>query len=89
MDRRNNEANYEPSNCRFITYAESRLNQRLLRSNNTSGFRGIHYRKDLEKWRAQITINKKKKHLGYFTSPIEAALAFNNAVPDNRPKNPL
>ena len=89
IDRKNNEGNYEPSNCHFVTLAESNLNKGLLRKDSTSGFRGVDYRKDLKKWRARITINNKEKHLGLFNSKEEAALAFNNAVIDNRPKNVL
>ena len=87
IDRKDNEGNYGPSNCRFVTYVENQHNTRLLRKTNISGYRGVFYSKEHKKWRAQITINSKHKHLGLFNSAIEAALAYNTAVPDNRPKN--
>ena len=87
IDRINNNANYCSENCRFITHTENMHNTKLLRSSNTSGYRGVSYFKRDENWRSYITINNKRKHLGYFDSSREAALAYDNAVIDNRPKN--
>jgi hypothetical protein len=87
IDRKNNNGNYEPSNCHFVTSKENNDNKELLMSTSTSGFRGVSSVN--KKWRANIRIENKQKHLGYFDTPQEAALAYNNAIPDNRPKNPL
>ena len=42
-------------------------------SNNTSGVKGVHYDNRTKKWIAQIMINRKKCHLGYYED-------FDNAV---------
>lgn len=48
--------------------------------NNTSGFKGVSFDKTTGKWRAQININKRRVSLGYFTSPEEAALVYDQAA---------
>lgn len=44
--------------------------------NNTSGYKGVSYKKHAGKWAAGININSKRKHLGYFNTPEEASLAY-------------
>lgn len=89
IDRINNNGNYKPSNCRFVTCKESNFNKKLLQKNNTSEYRGVTYRKEVKRWQAQIMVNGKSKYLGLFNFAKKAALAYNNAVPEGRPKNPL
>ena len=56
-------------------------------SRNTSGYRGVSYNKRDGKWYSQIIINGKLKYLGYFNTSKEAAIVYDKAVPDNRPRN--
>ncbi len=50
------------------------------KANNASGFKGVCFREDTSKFRAQIWVSGKPKHLGYFTCPIEAARAYDTAA---------
>lgn len=65
-------------NLRVCTNSQNLMNSRK-RSNNTSGYKGVFWDKDIHKWRAQITVGKKQKYLGSFISKSDAALAYNEA----------
>ena len=52
--------------------------KRRLASNNTSGYAGVY--KKGERFYARIQIDRKKKSLGTYATPKEAALAFDRAV---------
>jgi hypothetical protein len=60
-------------NLREATHSQNCCNT-VLKSTNTSGYKGVKWYKKHKKWAAQITINKKRKHLGLFES-IEKAYA--------------
>lgn len=49
-----------------------------LRRDNTSGYKGVHWRKDGQKWVAQISdhLAGKKRRIGDFETVIEAARAY-------------
>jgi len=48
-------------------------------SNNTSGYPGVCFHKRNNKWVAQIWINGKNTHLGYFSTKEEAIEARKQA----------
>ena len=45
---------------------------------NKTGFNGVH--KQRKKFRAQISIDGEKKHLGTFTKPRDAAMVYDEAI---------
>ncbi|MCP1440474.1 hypothetical protein J3D56_003910 [Erwinia persicina] len=65
-------------NLRQATRAENNQN-RSISSANTSGVKGVCWDKFARKWQAQICINSKNAHLGYFTTLAAAELAVQEA----------
>lgn len=65
-------------NLRIVTNA---INQKNVskRKDNQSGFTGVNWHEKSCKWVAQIQIDKKKKHLGYFSDFYSAVIARKEA----------
>ncbi len=90
IDRRDNEGNYSPDNCRFVDAGLSARNKRLLRSDNTSGYVGVSFHKKDNKYQAHIAMKGERKYLGEFTDPMSAAIAYDSVavvLNDGRPTN--
>lgn len=83
LDRENNNLGYSFENCRWITRNIQVRNTRVIRANNTSGYRGVFWGKSINKWRVQIYLNGKSKHLGCFDDILEAARTYDKYVIDN------
>jgi hypothetical protein len=66
-------------NLRKCTQTLNNANQRR-RRNNTSGFRGVCWQKDIGRWRAEIHFNGRKISLGCFGDAESAARAYNVAA---------
>lgn len=64
------------NNLRDVTPSVNKQNQRKPRIDNTSGYAGVGWRKDIGKWYVQIRVNKKKIHLGLFTDKEKAAAHY-------------
>lgn len=63
--------NCQRNNLRIATHAENLRNQRV-RVDNSSGVKGVYWNKQVKKWHAQIMLNGKNKHLGFFISLADA-----------------
>lgn len=75
-----NGLNNQKSNLRFVTVRQNAQNKKNI--NKTSKYPGVRWDKDRNKWRANIYINGKTKHLGRFESEEDAFCAYRKTVGD-------
>ena len=67
-------------NLRPCTVKQNQYNCGL-RSDNTSGYKGVRiYKNCARPWTARIWTGEKRIYLGFFSSAVEAALAYNVAA---------
>jgi len=82
LDRRNNDGNYCPDNCRWVTLNIQNRNRRKL-GEHSSKYTGVVWQGSHNKWRAQIRENYKRKFLGYFDCEKLAAETRDNYIVEN------
>ena len=75
----NDQLNNRRSNLRLATYIENSQNSKK-RSHNTSGYKGVLWSKQRQRWQATIVVNKQRKHLGFFEDPELAYKAYCEAA---------
>lgn len=63
------------ANLREATTAQNNINVGI-RKDNTSGYKGVTWRKSTNRWLAQASINGKVTHLGSFKTPELASKAY-------------
>ena len=83
LDRENNNLGYSKDNCRWVNQKIQSRNTRVLRINNSSGYRGVCWHKATNKFIAKITVNLKSIYLGLFTTALEGAKAYDKYIIDN------
>lgn len=74
-----NSLNNRRSNLRLATNSENIRNSKR-RSDNTSGYKGVTFRKDLGKWRARIIKDGKRITVGYANTPEDAFQLYQAAA---------
>jgi len=78
LERLDVNGNYSSNNCTWATRLDQARNHRKS-SNNKSGYAGVSYHKETNKWRAYITANHKQIHLGLHDTIESAAKARRDA----------
>lgn len=67
------------ANLRLCEKQQNEFNTRV-RSDSKTGYKGVCWCRKKNRYRAYITRSGHQKHLGYYFSPEEAALAYNRAA---------
>jgi len=63
------------SELRLCSPSQNQHNQGI-RASNTSGYKGVSWHRQRQKWRAQIRLNRKNKYLGLYDTPEQAHAAY-------------
>jgi len=66
-------------NLRICTRSQNKYNT-AAPSHNTSGFKGVLWRKNSNKWMARVSVNGKYISLGLYDDILDAARAYNEAA---------
>ena len=72
-------SNNRLSNLRPATPVQNNWNTRKSK-NNTSGFKGVHWANQAQRWMARIQINARRVYLGHFDTPEAAHTAYCDAA---------
>jgi len=78
--RDGNGLNNRRCNLRPATVSQNLGNMRRVRSDNTSGFKGVTFSRQRNRWHARIQVDGKRMHLGFFSTKESAAKAYDEAA---------
>ena len=81
VDHINNErSDNRPENLRMATVGENLRAKRKKKKGASSQYRGVWWCNTFRKWSASLSMNYKRRNLGYFNCEHEAAKAWNEAT---------
>ena len=79
IDRIDNDGDYSPNNCRFVSKTKNLMNQRPIRRNNSTGYTGVFHYGKTGRFYAKIYHEGKPINLGVFDTKEEASEAYQRA----------
>lgn len=79
--RDHNGLNNQRSNLRIATGSQNNQNMRSP-IGYTSQYKGVYWSRQKRRWHATIAIGRKSRHLGFYVSEVEAAIAYDDAAPE-------
>lgn len=68
------------SNLRLCTRSQNNANWKGKHRPGSSKYRGVCWRKDTKKWKAEVQLNGKTTNIGCFDSEVEAAKAYDSVA---------
>ena len=83
VDRRDNDRGYERGNLRWTSVTVQNRNVRKIRTDNTSGVRGVSWHKTRKKWLVKISVNGSNINLGRYKSKLTAMIVYDQYITDN------
>ncbi len=77
-----NRQNNHVSNLRYVTVKQNSMNKSK-REGLSSQYKGVYFDKRSKKWVANIVVDGKRKHLGYYDNEYEAGTSYNDAAEEH------
>lgn len=85
LDRINNNDDYKPSNCRWVTHKENSNNRAKYKNN--SGYTGVHFGKKNQTYQVNLSHNRKIIYIGSYKTLEEAVNARKQFIIDFNKKH--